>query len=144
MSFTNYTNQALLAAMFGKTSNFGTLSSAPTIYVGLSSTAPAEDGSNITEPSTGSYARVATAASDWNAPTLADPSVIDNANAVTFPQATGDWLSQADIGYFFLADGPAGSPAANILGSGSLDAARKVLNGDTPEFGAGDLNATLD
>ncbi|MFP3344634.1 hypothetical protein R0J87_19345, partial [Halomonas sp. SIMBA_159] len=32
MSFSNYTNQALLNSLFGKTSNFGALASAPTIY----------------------------------------------------------------------------------------------------------------
>ena len=47
---------ALLDALFGNTSDLGALASAPTIHVGLSSTTPAQDGSNVTEPSGGSYA----------------------------------------------------------------------------------------
>jgi hypothetical protein len=62
MSFFNRTAQALLNSLFGKASNFGALGSAPTLHVGLSSTAPNEDGTGITEPAGGGYARVATVA----------------------------------------------------------------------------------
>lgn len=141
MSFSNRTAQALLNALFGKTSNFGALASAPDLYVGLSSTAPAEDGSNITEPSTGSYARVATDPADWNAATNADPSVVTNAEAVTFPTASGDWLTAADLTHFFIADA---ATSGNVIGSGALDDAKPVLNGDTATFPAGTLSASLD
>jgi uncharacterized membrane protein len=141
MSLSNYTCQALLNSLFGKTSNFGALASAPTIYVGLSSTAPNEDGSNITEPSGGSYARVSTAASDWNAATNADPSVLDNANPISFTQATADWLSGSNLTHFVLFDDPTGG---NFLGGGALNTAKAVTNGDTAEFAAGDLNTELD
>ena len=140
MSLTNYTAAALLNSMFGKTSNFGALGSAPTIYVGLSSTAPNEDGTNVTEPSGGSYARVQTAASDWNSATNADPSVLDNANAVTFPKATADWLSGSNLTHFILVDAATGG---NILASGSLPTAKPVLTDDTTEFAAGDLDVTM-
>lgn len=141
MSFSNRTAQALLNSLFGKTSNFGALASAPTIYVGLSSTTPTETGTNITEPSGGSYARVATAASDWNAATSADPSVVSNANAITFPAATADWVSAADLTYFVLYDA---SSSGNVIGSGALALAKPVLNGDTPSFPASSLTASLD
>lgn len=141
MSLTQYACQAILNSLFGKTSNFGALASRPTIYVGLSSTTPTETGSNVTEPSGGSYARVATAASDWNAATNADPSVVSNANAITFPQATADWVSGSNLTYFVLYDA---SSSGNVLGSGALTTAKPVLNGDTASFAAGDLTASLD
>lgn len=141
MSFSNYAAQALLNSLFGKTSNFGALASAPTIYVGLSSTTPAEDGTNVTEPSGGGYARVSTAPADWNAATLADPSVVDNANAITFPTATADWLAGANLTYFVAYDAAA---AGNFLGAGALGTPKPVLNGDTPSFAAGTLDWTQD
>ena len=141
MSFGNRTAQALLNSLFGKTSNFGALASAPTIYVGLSSTTPAEDGTNVTEPSGGAYARVSTAAGDWNTATLADPSLIDNANAITFPTATADWVSGADLTHAVLYDA---ASAGNFLGFGALGTAKPVTNGDTAEIAAGDLDITLD
>lgn len=141
MSFTNRTAQALLNSLFGKTSNFGALASAPTIYVGLSSTTPTEAGANVTEPSGNGYARVATVAADWNTASLADPSALDNANAVTFPTATGDWAAGADMTHFTLHDASSGG---NVLASGALTVAKPVLNGDTPSFAAGALDVTLD
>jgi hypothetical protein len=141
MSLSNYTAQAILNSVFGKTSNFGSLGSAPTVYVGLSSTAPNEDGTNITEPSGGSYARVSTASTDWNSATLADPSVLDNANDITFPQATADWLSGANLTHGVLFDASSGG---NYLGSGALTTAKPVTSGDQPVVPAGDLEVTLD
>lgn len=141
MSFSIYTAQALLNSLFGKTSAFGALASVPTIYVALSSTTPTESGTNITEPSSGSYARVATAAIDWDAATSADPSVVLNAAAVEFPQATGDWVSGADLTHFVLYDA---ASAGNVLGSGALGTAKPVLSGDTPSFAIGDLLISLD
>jgi hypothetical protein len=141
MSFSTYCAKALLNSLFGKTSDFGALASAPTIYVALSSTAPAEDGTGVTEPSTGSYARVATAAADWATATTADPSVVANANAVTFPTATADWLAGANLTHFALYDA---SAAGNMIGAGALTVAKPVLNGDPAEFAAGALTVSLD
>lgn len=141
MSFFNRTAQAMLNSLFGKTSNFGTLSSVPTLHVALSSSTPAEDGSNVTEPSAGSYARVQTAAGDWNAATLADPSLIDNLNAVTFPTATATWLAGVDLTHFVVYDA---ATNGNAIMFGTLTVAKPVTSGDTISFAAGDLNVTLD
>lgn len=140
-SFGNRTAQAILNAFFGKTSNFGTLSSRPTIYVGLSTTTPAEDGTGVTEPSTGSYARVATATTDWNSATLADPSVVTNANAITFPTASGNWASSANMTYAVFYDA---STSGNFLGFALLTVAKPVLSGDTASIAAGALSCSLD
>jgi len=141
MSFSNRTAQALLNSLFGKTSNFGALASAPTIYVGLSSTTPAEDGTGVTEPSTGSYARVATSAATWNAATSADPSVVSNAAAITFPTATANWASGSNLTHLVLFDA---STSGNVLGSVALTTAKPVLSGDTAEFPASSLTVSLD
>lgn len=140
MSLSNYTSQAILNSLMGKTSNFGALASAPTVYVGLSSTQPNADGTNVTEPTGGSYARVATSASDWNSATLADPSVIDNAVELTFTAATADWLAGSNLQYGALYDAPTGG---NFLGHGTLATAKPVTNGDQPKIPAGSLQVTL-
>ena len=138
MSFSNYTAQALLNSLFGKTSNFGALASRPTIYVALSTAEPLEDGSGVAEPAGNGYARVATTPADWNDATLADPSVINNASAITFPQATGAW---GTITHFALYDAEV---AGNYLGGGPLGTSKAPTTGDIPSFAAGELNVTLD
>lgn len=138
--FSRYTDRALLNALFGKTSSFGALASAPTIYVGLSSTTPSKTGTNVTEPSGDGYARVETAASDWNAATDASPSVIDNAAEIEFPTATDDWASGSNMTYFVAYDAASGG---NFLGRGALSTPKAVLSGDTPTFAAGECNIQL-
>lgn len=141
MSFSVYTCAALLNSLFGKTSDLGALASAPTIFVGLSSTTPTETGTNVTEPSSGSYARVETEAADWNSATSADPSVVTNANAITFPTATGDWVSAADLTHAVFYDA---ATNGNFLGAGALTDPKPVLNTDTPSYAAGAITFSLD
>lgn len=138
MSFANRTAQAVLNSIFGKASVFGALASAPPIYVALSTAAIGEDGSGIAEPVGNGYARVATVAADWNDATLADPSLLDNAAAITFPEATGAW---GTITHFALFDAVTGG---NYLASGALTLAKSPTDGDTPAFAAGTLDVTLD
>ena len=141
MSFFNRTAQAMLNSLFGKTSNFGALATAPAIWIGLSSTTPAEDGTGETEPSTGAYAREEVVAGDWAAATLADPSLIDNSAAITFTTATADWVSAANLTHFVAFSLVT---AGDELFFGALGTAKPVLNGDTASFPIGDLNVTLD
>jgi hypothetical protein len=131
----------MLNSLFGKTSNFGALATAPAIYIGLSSTTPAEDGTGVTEPSTGAYARVLVAAANWAAATLADPSLLDNSAAITFPTATADWVAAANLTYMVAYDA---ATVGNFLGAGVLTVAKPVLNGDTASFAIGALDWTLD
>jgi hypothetical protein len=137
MSFSNRTSQAILNSLFGKTSNFGTLSTRPTLHIALSTTAPAADGSNVTEPVGNNYARVATATSDWGTATLADPSTIANVNAVTFPQASGAW---GTITHFAIYDA---STSGNFIGHGTLPVPKAPTTNDTPAFGVGALVVSL-
>src|SRR5579863_8440645 len=131
MALTQYTREALNNSLFGKSSSFGALATAPTIYVALSSTTPTTVGGNVTEPSTGSYARVSTPAASWTVATAADPVVTENGSVVTFPTATADWLSAANLTYFVLYDAIS---AGNCLGYGALTTAKPILNGDTASF----------
>ena len=133
MSFFNYLENSVLDHVVGKTAY-----TSPTVYIGLSSTTPAEDGTNVTEPSTGSYARVSTAAGDWNA---AAAGATANANAVTFAQASADWVSGSDLTYLVAYDA---LTVGNELFYGLLTVAKPVLNGDTASFPAGDIDITLD
>jgi hypothetical protein len=139
MPLVTRTHQALLNAMFGNTSSFGALATAPTVYVGLSTTTPTMAGANVTEPSGDGYARVATAGSDWDDATNADPSVLDNTNAVTFPTvgAAGDW---GTVTHFVLFDASSGG---NVLAYGALGTPKNPTDGDTPSFPAGSLQVNI-
>lgn len=150
--FTNYAAQAALNAIFGKLSNWGALASAPTLHVGLSTTTPLADGTNFTEPSTGSpsngYARVATAAGVWNPATLADPSVLDNASEIAFPEALSSWGTMTYFGLFDALSG--GNLLAfdllrdpNDLGDPPAALSRLVDSGVTLRFAAGNLSFRL-
>jgi hypothetical protein len=123
-------------SFLGKTSNFGAFASAPAKYLGLSSTDPGTDGSGITEPSTGGYARQLTAASDWSAPSAASPAVSTNANAISFGTLSADWLSGATIAYCFLADA---STSGHVLYKGTIATPKAFLNGDGCTFAVGAL-----
>lgn len=134
--FVNSVRKALLDNYFGKS----TLTPPDNLYVGLSSTTPAADGSGFTEPSGGGYARVQTSPADWNAATEANPAVLDNASAVTFPTATGNWAAGANLthaGLFTAASG--GTPVA----WGALATAKPALEGDTTEYPAGTIDVTM-
>jgi hypothetical protein len=108
-----------------------------TIYVGLSTTTINTAGGNITEPSGGSYVRLATAnnAATW-------PSGNPKVNGVTlqFVQATAGWGQILD---FFLSNHLSSVVAANIIGYGTLTTPVTVNSGNTPSFGVGALRIRL-
>lgn len=132
MGISTYLANKLLDHQVGKASY-----TMPTVYVGLSSTTPTAGGSNITEPSTGSYARVTTAAGDWSS---ASAGATTTLNTLTFPTATADWVSGADLTHGVLFDAPTGG---NMLSFGALTTAKNCLNGDTLAIPVGDLDITL-
>ena len=132
MPYSYYLTDKLIDHSDGKTSY-----TMPTVYVGLSDSTPALNGTGVTEPSSGSYARVVTSGSTWNA---ASAGTTTNASAITFPTATGDWLSGANLTYAVLYDASTGG---NLLGYGLLTAAKSCLNGDTVSIAAGNISITL-
>ena len=129
-SFSDYLENELLDHVFGKGSY-----TPPTIYVALSTANPLDDGSGLAEPSGNSYARVQTAATDWNA---ASSGFIDNATVIEFNEATGSW---GTITHFALMDAASGG---NLLVHGALSTSKSIGTGDTAEFAAGDLDVSLD
>lgn len=135
MSFTNYTESAMLNSLFGKTSDFGALASAPTIHVALFTSAPNDSGGGAEASYTG-YSRVATAPADWNA--SAGGSSVDNANAITFGECTA---GSESITHFALFDA---ASAGNMLAYGALNSPLAVSAGIAPEFLAGNLDTSLD
>jgi len=129
-SFADYWENEILDHLFGKDSY-----TPPTIYVGLSTADPTDDASGLAEPSGNSYARVATAGADWN---TASGGTLDNANDITFPEASGSW---GTITHFTLFDA---ASAGNMLAHGSLSVSKSISSGDTAKFAAGDLDVSLD
>jgi hypothetical protein len=129
-SFSDYLENKVLDHLFGK----GTLTS-PTVYVALSLADPGESGSGLSEPAGGSYARVTTTAANWNA---AVAGLTDNAAALVFPTATGNW---GTITHAALMDNPT---SGNVLLSGELTVHKTVNSGDTLQFDAGAFDVTLD
>lgn len=130
MSFSNYLELKLLDEIVGKTAF-----TMPTAYIALFVGNPGEAGSGGAEVSGNNYARVSTAGGDWNA---AAAGSIDNANDITFPQASGSW---GTVDYFAIYDA---STSGNLLAYGALDTSKAIGNGDTPKFAAGALVITLD
>jgi len=128
-SLANFAEAKILNHLVGKESW-----TMPTVYVALSTTEPQEDGTGVSEPSDG-YARKATTGADWETATA---GAIQNANDITFNEASGPWGS---ITHFALYNA---SSAGNMLASSILGAAKTISNGDTPKFAAGDLDITLD
>jgi len=102
---TTYTAQGVLNHVTGKTSIFAMR----TAYVALFVAAGADDGSGFTEVAGGAYARVATAPTDWSAPSAAAPSVISNAQPIVFPTSTANWGTVMAFGLYDA------SAAGNLL-----------------------------
>ncbi|NLH42851.1 MAG: hypothetical protein GX448_13515 [Planctomycetes bacterium] len=129
-SFSNYWETKILDHLFGKG-----VYTPPTIYVALSTADPGESGSGLDEPEGGGYARAATQASDWNS---AAGGLIDNAAAIEFDAAAGDW---GTVTHFALFDAATGG---NLLAHGSLAQPKTVNAADRAQFPPGDLEVTLD
>ena len=129
-SFTDYWEDKILDHIFGKGSY-----SPPTIYVGLSTTDPLDDASGLAEPSGNGYARVQTSVSDWNA---AAGGSLDNANEITFAQATGSW---GTITHFALFDA---ATDGNMLAHGALNQSKAIDSSNIARFESGGLDVSLD
>jgi len=137
MGASDYCEEAILNALFGKTSAFGTLSSRPTIYVALLTAAPSDTstGSTIADANYTGYARAATTAATWNAWSAGQ---ITNAVAIVFPEATG---GNSVVTHFALVDASSGG---NVLFYGALNTSMTISTGIAPQFKAGDLSVTAD
>lgn len=133
MSFFNFLEDELLDHVWGNAS----YSAPANLYVGLSTTTPAEDGTNITEPGGGSYARVTIVnnATNWPAASAGSKA---NGTAITFVKATGSW---GTVTHFMFFDA---ITTGNALAFGALTASKTIDTDDTASFAIGDLTITLD
>lgn len=131
-SFTDYLEDKLLDHVFGKTAY-----TAPTTqYIALSTTTIADDGTNMTEPAAGAYARVSVTNNTTNWPNSSGGAKA-NGVAFTFPTATLSWGTVID---FAIMDDPT---AGNMLAYGTLNTSKTIDPGDTASFAIGDLDITL-
>lgn len=106
-----------------------------TYYIGLSTTAPAADGTNVTEPDAAAgYARVALVA-------LSEPSagVVTNSQAITFDESTANW---GTVTHFVIYDA-AERGSGNLLMYGQLSTARVVETATIMTIKAGYLKLSV-
>jgi hypothetical protein len=102
-------------------------------YVGLFTVAPGEGGGG-TEVSGNAYVReAATFTVSGTAPTTAE-----NASAIEFPTATGNWGTIVAAGIFDA------STSGNLIAFADLTASKTIQSGDVLRFNAGTLTITLD
>jgi len=112
------------------------------IAIALLTAAPtdASTGATITEVSGGSYARQTLNPLDanWTAMSSTDGNT-DNASAITFPTATGNWGTVTHVAILDSATAGAG----NVLFWAALAVSKTVNTGDTFKFNIGDLDITF-
>lgn len=126
MSFSNYLETKVLAHTFSNTA----YTSPSTVYVGLFTSSPSEDGSG-TEVSGGSYARQS------GAFTTSGNTATTSA-AIEFPTATASWGTITHIGIYDA------SSAGNLLAYAALTASKAIASGDVFRIPTGDIDITLD
>ena len=108
-----------------------------TLYLGLSTTTPTDAGGNITEPSGGSYARVAVTNNTTNWPTTTTGEKANGA-AVAFPLATASW---GTVTHLVIYDA---ETDGHVLCLAELIPQKAVESGDTLSFPIGSIVITLD
>ena len=107
---------------------------APTAYyIGLSTTAPTSEGGNVTEPSSGGYARI-----HLDSLSASDAGTVSNSGIIDFGKTTGDW---GRITHAVVFDGAEAD--ANVVWHSPLSSAQTVSAGNTLIFNVGELYFNL-
>ena len=135
MPLTAYIEKKILDNVFSQVA----MPAIATLYVGLSTTTPAGDGTGVTEPSGNAYARVAVTNNATNFPAATGTTNGSKANGttITFPTATGAW---GTVTYVVFYDAAA---AGNLVAFGALTTSKAISNLDTASFNASDFTITL-
>lgn len=130
MSFTNYTENAVLGHVFGSTTF-----TKPSLFVGLFTAAPGETAGGTELSTVGTaYARQAAAFTvSGTAPTQAT-----NTSAIEFPTATSAWGTITHAAIFDAASG------GNMIAYATLTASKTIASGDVFRVPASNLTVTLD
>lgn len=113
MALSTNAKHQLLNAITGKTQLFSSC------YIGLSSTAPNNDGGNVNEPTTGGYVRTLVGMYQQSATHKFGTPLngsITNDQAIYFEESTGSWGSQ--LTHFVLFSSQTGG---TMLGYGLLE-----------------------
>lgn len=95
-----------------------------TVYVGLSTADPQDDGSGLAEPSGNNYGRKAVTLG------AAASRQVKNSALITFNQASGAWGTVSHYGIFDAETG------GNMMAHGSLSESKQVVAGNTPSIAA--------
>lgn len=104
---TTYWRNKMMNDVYGSASN--------TFYIGLSSTAPNDNGGNVTEPVGNGYARA-----QITSFSQANNGAVRNATNITFPISTGTWFPADGLAtHWVIFDGATSS--AHVLSSGTLE-----------------------
>ena len=107
-------------------------------FIGLSTTTPNKDGTNVTEPGAGvGYARQQVTTAQWDA---AAASKSQTNVVVTIGTATADWLAGANFTHVVIYDQAAGG---NFLAFKALAVPKPILNQDTAKFNIADISITV-
>src|SRR5210317_1809693 len=122
MSFSNYLETELLDHVFAGNA----YTSPTTVYVGLFTSNPDEDGSG-TEVSGGSYARQAGTFSVTG-------NTATTTAAIEFPTATGTWGTVTHIGIYDAVS------AGNLLAYAALTTSKSIASGDVFRIPTGDID----
>ena len=134
---THYFANKILPLLCGKASS---LTSASSIYVGLSTTAPLADGTNVTEPVGNGYARVllgnASQELTQKMGTVANGHV-ENDEIIYFPEATASW---GTITHFCIFDARS---SGNLLAFGPLSTSILPVANTIPIVRIGELDLSL-
>jgi hypothetical protein len=115
---TDLVNNEVLDCFFGGSA----ILPPPTLYIGLS-LARSYKGGYVSEPSGGSYSRVAVPNDLVHFP-AASAGAKSNAKAITFPSPTANWGTILSV---FVAEAPSGG---NVLAMADLPAPRIIDGGD--------------
>jgi hypothetical protein len=144
MSATNTFETSLITLIFNNTNiaNIGDAtglrgsSAAGSLYISLHTADPTDSGSDASEATYTSYARVAVARSGagW---TISGNNA-SNAALVSFPQCTGGSNTITHFGIHY------DNGASSMLFSGALTASLIVTNGIIPTFAIGDIDTNAD
>jgi len=116
------------------------VSNTNSVHFALSTTAPNPDGTNVTEPSGGSYSRTSQAnlSSIFNAPAGASPTSCTSGVVLQWPEATASW---GTVTHWAAYDAGTGG---NMIYYGELTSSELVTTGLQPQFASGDLVFTVD
>ena len=131
MSISTYAANLHLNADFGKT----TYSLVNTWYIALSTVTVTASGS-YTEPSSGSYARVAVTNNKTNFSTTTG-STITNLVAITFPESSASWGTITDIAFLDA------SASGNLWYYQALPVPKIIQSETTVSFSASSINVYI-